>query len=484
MTMQNSVHRSSIDRFFAHASVFLCLVVVAGNSWADPPSERQQLLAGAFAQDVTPTQLPVIVNGGMSEQRTSAVTDPLFARCLVLDNGTVRIAFSIVDSCVLPNWLMDRAKSLVAERCGIPAECILISATHSHSTPSVLSVLGSGQNDDYADYLCERIVEGIVAAADRVEPARIGWGVGQDPTNVFCRRFLMKPGTAMTNPFGGSHDDQAQMNPGFQNPDAVERTGPADPAVSVLSVQTRDGRPLAILANYSTHYAGAPGLSADYFGVFARRIGELVGAQGTPEFVGIMTNGTSGDANCLDFVNPPRKFDYLSVGDDVARAAFEAYQRIEYADWVPLVAEQQIVTLGVRKPTSEEVTRASALLATIGDRLPASIPEVYARETLLLADWPDSVHVTLQTLRIGAMGIAAIPCEVYGATGLALKQESPIKPMFTVSLANGYHGYLPPAEQFPLGGYTTWRARSSYLEVEAEPKIRAAVLDLLARVAR
>lgn len=484
MPTRNPVSLSSSHRFRGHASVLLCILIVTGNGWADTPSERRQLLAGAFAQDVTPMQLPVIVNGGMSEQRTSTVTDPLFARCLVLDNGTARIAFSIVDSCVLPNWLIDRAKSLVAQRCGIPAECIVISATHSHSTPSVLSVLGSGQNDDYADYLCERIVAGIVAAADRAEPARIGWGVGQDPTNVFCRRFLMKPGTAMTNPFGGSHDDQAQMNPGFQNPDAIERTGPADPAVSVLSVQTRDGRPLAILANYSTHYAGAPGLSADYFGVFARRIGELVGAQGELEFVGIMTNGTSGDANCLDFVNPPRQFDYLSVGDDVARAAFEAYQRIEYADWVPLVAQQQVLTLGVRKPTSDEVARAGELLATLGDRLPASIPEVYARETVLLADWPDNVRVTLQVLRIGALGVAAIPCEVYGATGLALKQESPIQPMFTVSLANGYHGYLPPPEQFPLGGYTTWRARSSYLEVEAEPKIRAAVLDLLARAAR
>jgi hypothetical protein len=55
--------------------------------------------------------------------------------------------------------------------------------------------------------------------------------------------------------------------------------------------------------------------------------------------------------------------------------------------------------------------------------------------------------------------------------------------MFTIELANGYHGYLPPPDQFPLGGYTTWRARSSYLEVEAEPKIRAAVLALLEQVA-
>ena len=46
-------------------------------------------------------------------------------------------------------------------------------------------------------------------------------------------------------------------------------------------------------------------------------------------------------------------------------------------------------------------------------------------------------------------------------------------------LANGWDGYLPPPEQMAMGGYTTWLARSSCLEAEAEPKIRARVMQLL-----
>ena len=150
-----------------------------------------------------------------------------------------------------------------------------------------------------------KIARAIELANANLAPARIGWGVGQDPKNVFCRRFLMKPGTALTNPFGGTKDDQAQMNPGYQNPNAIERTGPVDTDVSVLSVQTPDGRPLALLANYSTHYAGSPAVSADYFGVFCERIGQLIGAEGRePAFVALMSNGTSGDANCCDFDHP------------------------------------------------------------------------------------------------------------------------------------------------------------------------------------
>ncbi len=446
--------------------------------------DKNVLRAGAHAIEVTPIKLPVIVNGGMRERKTSTVTDPLFARCMVLDDGTTRIAIAVVDSCVIPGELIDEVKAMVEQQVGIPAGRILISATHSHSTPSVCSVLGSGQNDDYAEYLGARIVKGIAVADKNLAPARVGWSVGKDPKNVFCRRFIMKPGKAITNPFGGTSNDRAQMNPGYENPNALRRTGVADTDIPVLSVQSAAGEPLAVLANYSTHYAGAPGLSADYFGVFARRIQTLVGGdEARSPFVGIMTNGTSGDANCCDFVNPRREFDYKSVGEDTAQAAFEAYQRIEYSAWTPIAMAQKVLTLKVRRPSEEEVDKANELLAQLGERLPGSIPEVYARETKIMAEWPATCQVKLQAIRIGSLGIVAVPCEVYGSTGLAIKKESPLSTTFTIELANGYNGYLPPPDQFALGGYTTWRARSSYLETGAEPKIRDAVLELLQQVA-
>ena len=89
----------------------------------------------------------------------------------------------------------------------------------------------------------------------------------------------------------------------------------------------------------------------------------------------------------------------------------------------------------------------------------------------------------MQALAIGDFVIAAVPCETFGSTGLAIKKASPFPLTMVVGLANGYHGYLPPPDQFPLGGYTTWRARTSYLETNAEPKIRG-VLDELMKSAR
>jgi hypothetical protein len=86
--------------------------------------------------------------------------------------------------------------------------------------------------------------------------------------------------------------------------------------------------------------------------------------------------------------------------------------------------------------------------------------------------------------RIGALTVAAIPCEVFVEIGLALKATKPLAEHFTISLANGYNGYLPTPEHHALGGYETWRARSSYLEVDASKKITATLRDLLASVAK
>jgi len=440
--------------------------------------------AGAFAIDITPQNFPVIINGGMAERTATGVTDRLHARCLVLGDGTTQIAIAIVDNCVIPRPLLDEAKELAHKATGIPPERMLIAATHAHSTPSVVGVLGSDRDEEYTKFLPGRIAEGIARAYQNLAPARIGWAIGKEPKNVFCRRWLMKPGTARTNPFGGTKNDRAQMNPGYLNPNAVKRTGPVDTDVSVLSVQRPDGQPLALLANYSTHYAGAPAVSADYFGVFCEKIARLIGAEkATPPFVGMMSNGTSGDANCCDFASPRRKFDQFTVAEDVARAAHEAYKSIKYYDWVPLAMEEKRLTLKVRMPSDEEVAKAKELLAGLKGRKPRTVPEVYARETVLLSQLPPTRELKLQAIRIGELGIAAIPNEVFGVTGLTIKRKSPLRPTFNISLANGYAGYIPPPEQHKLGGYTTWRARSSCLEVEAEPKIVACVLDLLDKVA-
>lgn len=463
------------------------LSVLCLSSFAAEPSRTFR--AGAFAIDITPTKLPVTVNGGFFPRSVGKVNDPLHARCLVLDDGTERIAMVVVDSCKVPMFLADEAKKLIERETKIRRDRIMISATHTHSAPSLVFTLGTPPDPDYVDWLPGKIAEGVATAVKNLAPAKVGWAVGNDSNNVYCRRFLMREGTAPTNPFSGKEHDCAMMNPGHANPNKIARTGPVDTAVSVLSLVSPDDKPIAVFANYSTHYAGVPGevLSADYFAVFAQRIkekiAEKIGAENVPDsFVGIMSNGTSGDANCIDFLNPLRKFDYKSVGEETAQAAMTVFPNIQYFNWVPLRMVERRLTVQNRVPTPEEVRSAKTHLASLPNGELKTVNDVYAQSTVMMENWTATSEIPLQAIRIGELGITALPGEFYGITGLEIKARSPFVPTFNIGLANGGFGYVPPEEQHRLGGYNTWRTQTSCLEVDGEAAIRRTVIEMLEEI--
>jgi hypothetical protein len=498
LTMVNACYpiRLGLER---RPPVLLALGCLAGILFAgsrlsaEGLDQAQGLRAGAYAQDITPTKFPISVNGNMRDVQATSAHDRLHARCLVLDDGKTRLALVVCDSCMIPRELHDEAKRLASRATGIPADRMLISATHTHTAPTVTGVFQSEPDQDYQQYLVKQIAKGIEKAAANLEPARAGWGVGKDPTQVFNRRWHMKPGSLRPNPFGKNTDTVA-MNPGYRdkNPGLVKPAGPTDPDVSFLSVQSRNGRPIAFLANYGLHYVGGvPALSADYFAAFADRMKQLLGAeQVEPPFVGIMSNGTSGDINNVNYAGstPGRRAPYEQirlVADSVARAAFDASKGITHRADVTLAMAEKEIELGVRLPSTEDVARAKETLTKARDKkVLTTTAEIYAHETVLLAKYPPKVRAKLQAIRIGGLGIASSPCETFAETGLEVKKKSPLKPTFIIELANGYNGYLPPPGQHRLGGYETWRARSSYLEEGASVKVTETLLELLSQVAR
>ena len=451
---------------------------------ADAPGRPGAFRAGAHAQDITPDWFPVVVNGGFRPRYAEKALDPLHARCLVLDDGAGQLAIVVVDSCVLDRALIDAAKEKAHELTGIPAGRMFVSATHTHSAPAVVGALGTDPDERYRAWLPGKIAEGIHQAQRNLAPAQVGWAVESLPDRVHSRRWIARPDRIGVDPFG-EPTTRATMHPGYRNPDWQEPSGPMNPEVSILAVRRPDGTPIAVLGSFSIHYVGAGVLSADYFGVFARRIGELLDAGETdPPFVGILANGVSGDAWLRDYTREePCKFDMHSVGEEVAQAALKAYRAIPWHNGLPLDAREADLELKVRQPKVEWARQVMAEIEAEGRPL-KSLTDFYAREQLLLAEMPPTRNLKLQVLRIGTLGMVGIPCEVFAITGLRIAAASPLEHTFTVMLANGWEGgYLPPVEQMAMGGYTTWLARSSCLEVEAEPKVVARVNELVADVA-
>jgi len=442
---------------------------------------RKPFRAGACAIDISPKKLPAIVSGMFLERRANKVRDPLHARCLVLDDGATRVAIVVVDSLMMPRELLDEVKKEAQKATGIPTEHMLISATHTHSAPSVMGALGTGVDEAYARYLPGRIVEGIKRAVKNLAPARVGWAVAEDFEHTHCRRWIFLPHKMRTDPFG-QRTVRAHMHPGYQNPDCVGPSGPVDPGLSMLSVQSPDGRPIALLANYSMHYYGSAPVSADYYGLFCSKLAQMAGAgKSKPPFVAVMSHGTSGDLHWMDYSKPKKPPGLHRYAEAVAGVALQAYKKIQYHDSATIRMSEKKLKLRRRVPDEKRLAWAKAIVARMGNRKPRSLPEVYALEQIYLHKEP-ARELVLQALRIGELGITAVPCEVYGITGLKIKAQSPLQPTMNIELANGGEGYIPPPALHPLGGYNTWPARTAGLEVQAEPKIVETVLTLLEEV--
>lgn len=450
--------------------------------------KRRVFRAGATKSNITPP-LGVSIPGEMFERRAIHVHDELHARSLVLDNGDERIAIVVCDAIALGKTPVLQAKQLIRRHTGIPPDHIVIAATHTHEGGPTSSVFQSDADPNYLDWLAVRISDSVRRAVNNLRPARIGRGVGRENRVVFNRRYFMKPGTMPPNPWGTT-DDQVMMNPGYKNPNVVEPAGPVDPDLAILAIQDPEGDPIAVLGNYTLHYVGGErrdDISADYYGLWADMLErEWARARrvAKPPFVAMMTNGCSGNINNIDIrraLNQPYPYHQMhKVARMIADESLRVLRKIKYRDWAPLAARETAVELEVRKPSPKDVRDARRILKTVGPVL-ESLEAIYARETVLMAQWPKKVKAPVHAFRIGDVGIVTFPGEAFVELGLEVKRKSRFRATFCIDLSDDYLGYIPTVAAHAQGGYETWRARSSCMERTAAPVLVSAALDLLER---
>ncbi len=444
------------------------------------------LQVGAAVVDITPPTLPVIVNGGFFSRTVDRVKTPLKARALALAEGRERVVIMVVDSCMLGRPLLDEIKALAAVRTGVATNRMLIAATHTHSAPSAFSCLGTEADPGYVPFLRERLVEALVAAQRNLEPAQVGWAKVAAPDFTALRRWIRRPDRLAEDPFG-QRTVRANMHAGSNWDDVTGESGPEDPDLALVSFQALDGRPLAVLANYSMHYFSDNDLSADYFGLFCEGLKARCAPETVPgraPFVGILSHGCSGDIWRVDYKVPERERPKPTIEEythGLLELATQALAEVRYRADAELAMVERRITLAYRVPDPQRLEWARRLVAELGGRAPTTLPQVYALEQIALHE-RQQTEVVVQALRLGDLAIATTPTETYALTGLKIKAASPLPQTMVIELANGGDGYIPPPEQHLFGGYNTWPARSAGLEVTAEPKIAEAAIGLLERV--
>lgn len=472
----------------SRAAVLAGCLSFFGFQFLVPAGASAGLRVGAAVVDVSPPQLPVLVNGGFLSRTADRIHTPVNARAIVIDGGDERIAIVVVDSCMLPRPLLDEAKQLAAGRTEIAADRMLISATHTHSAPSCMGALGTDADPAYVSFLRHRLADAVVAAEDNLQPAEVGWGTGDAAGFTAVRRWVRRSDRIETDPFGNP-TVQANMHAAKDREDVTGPSGPEDPELSMIAFRAAgSGRPLAVLANFSMHYFGDRAISADYFGLFCdgfadRIVGEPENGE-KPPFVAVLSHGCSGDIWRRDYsVSPAARRDptiaeYTGGLIDIAESI---HKSIDYRADVELAMAESRMRLDYRVPDRQRLEWARRIVDEMGDRLPENRAEVYAREQLILHERQDT-EIVLQAIQLGDIAIATTPNETYAITGLKLKAKSPLASTMVIELAGGGDGYIPPPAQHQLGGYNTWPARTAGLEVTAEPKITSACLRLLETV--
>lgn len=491
--MSRPLPRGICSRFPLAVLMGAALLLAPAAAQSADGAAKPTFRAGAATANITPPLGELIV-GSFEPFPATEIHDELHARCLVLDDGKTRLAIVICDNLGIPRNVLDVSRKALEESVGLPQSNILIAATHTHSATTAYSANRMDLNAELTKYqkiISKRIVEGVEQAIKNLEPARIAWGAADEPSEVFNRRWYLTPGSAnLKNPFGGV--DKVRMNPPRANAELIRPAGPTDPQISFLSVQAADGRPIALIGNYSLHYVGGVPkgqVSADYFAIFGELIAEKLGVKQSddhPPFVGVLSNGTSGDINNINFTQTgeshPPYGKMRIVAERVASAVAKAHENVKFRDDITLDAAFADLTIESRIPTEEQLAYAKTILEKPeGTEKYHSLETHYANRVNRLADAPKELKIPLQALRIGDIGITAIPFEVFAETGLRIKKESALQPAFTISFANGSYAYLPTPEQHQLGGYETWLGTCN-VEPEASAKIEAKLLEMLAEL--
>lgn len=426
--------------------------------------------AGFHVADITPP-VGASIPGGFAPRPATGVHDPLRVRAAALLGEDAALAFVGVDAVSINHDDNLRARELAAHLAQIPSDAIIVAASHTHTGGPANSVLGVEADEHYREQIVRQIASAVAQATRTAVPAELAWASGTAGGLAWNRRWVLAD---------GRHETHADP----KRPDVLRRAGPSDPEVVLLAARDLDRRLLGFVGNFACHptIMGGSEFSADYPGAWSDLMERVTGAPL------VFLNGAMGD---LTQVN--RELDAPQHGPEgvtrfaraLAGEALKLLADMRFDREPPLGVASDVLRIPLREPDPAqlEADRATVAAAAPDDY---SREVVFARERLLLREYVERVgkdRVEIICARIGDLGIATGPGQMFCEFGLDARARSPFAPTMYVSLANGNAGYVPTAEALEKGGYEPTLCRGSRLVPEAGAAIVDSQVKLLGALA-
>ena len=416
-----------------------------------------ELRVGAGAAKITPPSGAPMA-GYYYNRAASGVHDDLWAKAIVLEADHVRAAIVACDISGLPRPIIEQARREIERNPGIPPERVMISATHTHTGPVILSgptrynlegdMLRIGQQ--YAADLPKMIAEAVRKAASALAPARVSAGRGREDSLTFNRRFHMKNGTV-------------GWNPGKLNPNIVRPAGPIDPDVPVIYFDTPKGDAVAVHVNYALHLdtVGGAEYSADYPYTLSRLLAEAKGR----DMLTLFTNGCSGNLNHIDVAWADKQKGHSEaarIGTVLAGEVLKTMKRLDALPAGSVRARSATLKLPLPEVRPQDLEWARKITPTFGT--PQAAPFMDLVRAFKFADVAGRngapLEAEVQVIALGGqLAWIGLPGEIFTEHGLAIKTASPFRYTVVSELANGSIGYVPNRKAYPEGAYEAESAR-------------------------
>ena len=431
--------------------LMVVILLITASALAD------SLRAGAAQVVITPAKGAPMA-GYYNSRMAEGTHDDLYAKALVFEKDNIKAALVACDVVSLPREITEQARQIVQQKTGIAADHVMISATHDHTGPVILTypsrynLQGEMKRtaQEYTDSLPLRIAEAVIQANAHLQPAQIRAGIGREKTLAFNRRYFMKDGSV-------------GWNPGKLNPNILRPAGPTDPSVPVVYVETPGGVGIAAYTNFAMHQDTTGGLqfSADY----SYTLGRVLQMAKGENLLSMFTIGCAGNVNHLDFSrqDPQSSFaEAARIGAVLAGDVLKTIQRAPVVSLSRIEVSSRIVRLELPQLTPEDIAWAHRIQATFDtDRQAPFLDLVRAAKIIdVEARHGKPFDAEVQVIAFGdEVAFVSFPGEMFTEFGLTLKEDSPFPMTIAVELANGGIGYIPNRQAYRQGGYEVISSR-------------------------
>lgn len=401
----------------------------------------ENLKIGVSMTDITPTEAVTLV-GGTTGKPSEGVDTRLFIKAMVISDGVETTAIVTIDTLKYMN--ADMAKRAITKETGIPESNIIITSSHTHSAPFYT----------YYSNIRKLISSTVKSACDNMEKCII-MSANTEVKGISANRRLLKDGYCF--PSWTVSGDKSAYTP----------AGTADPGLQVFAALRENGTYKAILWNFACH-AGANTtnkISADYPGHVQEQLNKTLGY----DVPALFLPAACGDVNTSASISV--------MGSALADGILKSLEKGSYIQH----AELHVKSLELQLPSRKNPVLAENDIKTVW---PGEIEHYREGFNSFLSSVQPTYPAPICCISIGKdFAIASIPGELFNALGNDIMAKSSFAHTMVAEQSNACLGYMPTMNDFTLGGYETWFAEHSFLEIGAGETLRDSAIDMLKSLA-